>query len=305
MTNLAPIVLFTYNRLWYTQQTINSLLLNPLAKDSELFIFSDGWKNEKDKPNVESVRSYLKTIEGFKSITIYESKKNKGLANSTIEGVTQIINQYHKVIVLEDDLLVATYFLDFMNEALVLYENEVLIGNIQGHVYSCKMPKLDSFIISSVDSLGWGTWKRAWVLFEPDGKKLLNEIVSKNLIKEFNFEGAYPFIKMLRYQIEGKNNSWAIRWRASLFLNQKLSVNVGKSLIQHIGWDGAGTHCNRGAMYKDKLYWSKIPVNPIIPIEENRKAKDALKRMYWWRNTKLFKGWVLLKFYFKKVLNLY
>ncbi len=120
---LAPIVLFVYNRLSHTKQTVESLQKNYLADQSELFIFSDGPKNELDRQKVENVRKYLNSINGFKNIVIKESQENKGLANSVISGVSEIISKYGKIIVMEDDLVSAPGFLKFMNEALEFYKD--------------------------------------------------------------------------------------------------------------------------------------------------------------------------------------
>ena len=102
---LAPIVLFTYNRPWHTRQTIEALQKNHLASESVIFIFSDGPKTKEDEPKVEEVRKFLKTIQGFKQIEIIEREKNWGLAKNIIDGVTKVVNEYGKVIVLEDDII--------------------------------------------------------------------------------------------------------------------------------------------------------------------------------------------------------
>ena len=119
----APIALFVYNRPDHTQQTIVSLQKNTLAKNSNLYIFSDGPKTEKDIPKVNEVRQFLKNINGFKSVTVIERKSNWGLAKSIIEGVSEIINLYERVIVLEDDIVTSNTFLSFMNGALNFYYN--------------------------------------------------------------------------------------------------------------------------------------------------------------------------------------
>lgn len=114
---LAPICLFTYNRLEKTKQTINALKKNFLANQSHLIIFSDGAKDYKTKHEVNSVRRFLYTIDGFKSVEIIESPINQGLGESITNGVTKVIDNYGKVIVLEDDLYTTPNFLDYMNQA--------------------------------------------------------------------------------------------------------------------------------------------------------------------------------------------
>jgi hypothetical protein len=85
---------------------------------------------------------------------------------------------------------------------------------------------------------------------------------------------------MLRRQIEGKNNSWAIRWNASLFLKDILSLNVGRSLVQNEGFDGSGTNCGGGGLYASHLYLQPLPITKILPIEENKEARQAFVRYY-------------------------
>lgn len=276
----APILLFTYNRLTHTQHCIESLQQNLLAPDSELFIYSDAAKTKEQEDEVHAVRSYLHTIQGFKQITIIERKENWGLARNIIDGVTTQVNAYGKVIVLEDDLIVAPHFLEFMNDALEVYKNELQVGHIQACDFT-KNPSLpDTFLIKWTGSWGWATWDRAWKHFNPDGKALLAELESKKLTYTFDFNGKYGFTRMLRRQIEGKNNSWAIRWNASLFLKNILSLNVGRSLVQNVGFDGSGTNCGGGDLYASDIYLKKLPVVPISPIEENLQARQAYINYY-------------------------
>lgn len=141
MKNLAPIVLFTYKRLNTLKQTIESLQQNYLATESDLYIFSDAAKGIEDKESVDSVRNYIKTIKGFKSVTITESEVNKGLATSIIEGVSQILKTHETVIVLEDDLVSTNNFLDFMNESLTKYEDETAIFSISGFSFNLNLEK--------------------------------------------------------------------------------------------------------------------------------------------------------------------
>ena len=278
--NFAPILLFVYNRLQHTQRCIESLLNNSLSKESELFIYSDAAKETTDRKKVEEVRQYIHTIQGFKRITIIERNDNWGLARSIIDGVTTQINQYGRVIVLEDDLVVAPYFLQFMNDALETYKNEPKIGHIQACDFTQDPALPDTFLIKWTGSWGWATWDRAWKHFNPNGKELLQELKQRKLTYTFDFNGKYGFTRMLQRQIEGKNNSWAIRWNASLFLKDILSLNVGRSLVQNEGFDGSGTNCGGGGLYASNLYVETLPVIPISPIKENKEARKAFIRYY-------------------------
>lgn len=273
---LAPIALFVYNRLWHTKQTVESLQKNILASESDLIIFSDGQKDSsKSKDDVLAVRKYLKTIAGFRSVKIIEREKNYGLAASIIAGVSEVVNLHDRVIVLEDDMISSRYFLQYMNEALNLYEKENQVISIHAYIYPIKKALPETFFLKGADCWGWATWKRGWDLFEADGQKLLYELGSMKLTREFDFSGSYPYVKMLKDQIAGKNNSWAIRWYASAFLKNKLTLYPGKSLINNIGLDGSGTHCSND----DSLNKNEEVENVIIKVKKIDMIEDKESRL--------------------------
>lgn len=276
----APILLFVYNRPEHTRRCIESLLKNSLASESNLFIYADGAKDSTQQEAVNEVRNYIRSIQGFKQITLMERSENWGLARNIINGVTTQVNRYGKVIVLEDDLVVAPYFLQFMNDALEVYKNEPRVGHIQACDFTQDNTLPDTFLIKWTGSWGWATWDRAWKHFNPNGNELLQELEERKLTHVFDFNGKYGFTRMLRRQIEGKNNSWAIRWNASLFLKDILSLNVGRSLVQNEGFDGSGTNCGGGGLYASHLYLQPLFITPISPIEENKEARQAFIRYY-------------------------
>lgn len=278
-TNLAPIVLFSYNRPWHTQQVLDALRKNELSGESELFVFSDGAANAKDEKLVNETREKLRAIEGFKKVTVFERPVNFGLAANIIGGVTTVIEEYGKVIVLEDDLITAPSFLSFMNRALHQYEEVEEVAHIHAFTYSgLDLP--DTFLIKWVGSTGWATWHNSWKLFNPNGAKLLEEIKSKQLHKTFDFNGKYPYTRMLRRQVRGKNNSWAIRWNASLFLQNKLSLNTGKSLIHNIGFDGSGENSGSQDFYNMALYEGNLNLTLPEEMVENREARQQFEEFY-------------------------
>lgn len=276
---LAPIALFTYNRPGHTQRVLEALQKNRLSSQSELFLFSDGAKNSEDENLVLETREILSKTTGFKQITIVERPQNIGLAANIIDGVTTVLEKYKKIIVLEDDLLTAPSFLSFMNKALVLYEKEEKVAHIHSFCYAgLNLP--DTFLIKWVGSTGWATWRESWKLFNPNGAQLLAEIEERKLNKTFDFNGTYRYTRMLRQQIEGKNNSWAIRWNASLFLKDKLSLNTGKSLIYNIGFDGSGEHSGSQDFYNMGLYEQELVIEKPKEIKENMDARRQFEAFY-------------------------
>jgi hypothetical protein len=271
---LAPIALFTYSRPYHTRKTVEALQQNKLSAQSDLFIFSDGPKDDVSRTRVSEVRGYLKTINQFKSVTIVERKSNIGLSANILEGVQQILSDFGNVIVLEDDLLTSPYFLDFMNEGLRLYEHDENVISIHGYTYPIEEKLPDSFFLRGADCWGWATWKRGWDLFQPDGSLLLKRLMESEQTVQFDFEGSYPYVRMLKDQIAGKTNSWAIRWYASAFLENKYTLYPGKSLVSNIGGDGSGT--NNGFGYLPPAPLNQNPVEIFrIEICQNTIAYQA------------------------------
>ncbi len=288
--NHAPILLFAYNRPAHLYNTIEALKRNHGASGSQLFVYSDAARTPDDQDAVDGVRRIIHSIDGFRSVEIVERTENWGLARNVIDGVGTIVERYGRVIVLEDDLVTAPGFLSFMNNALDTYENEPRVGHIQACDFTKDTSLPDTFLIKWTGSWGWATWKRAWKHFNPDGSALLKELEERGLTYRFDFNGRYGYTRMLRRQIEGKNNSWAIRWNASLFLADILSLNVGRSLVQNDGFDGSGTNCGGGNLYASDLYTGELSVEKISPIEENEAARMAYVRYYARTNSFLAKA---------------
>jgi len=276
MNVLAPIVVFTYNRPEHTQRTLNALLMNPLANESDIIIYSDSARTANHKKAVDEVRSYLSEITGFRSIKVIHRDKNFGLAESIIQGITEVLQQSEKVIVLEDDMVVSPYFLEYMNEALEQFVDDDRVISVHGYVYPVDIELPEAFFLPGADCWGWATWRRGWALFNSDGQYLLDELVRRHLIQEFDYNGAYPFLNMLKDQIKGENDSWAIRWLASAFLANKLTLYPGRSLVNNIGNDSSGTHCGDSNSMDAKLSETKINLNNIV-VEPSQVGREAFE----------------------------
>jgi hypothetical protein len=275
----APIALFVYNRPAHTRQTVEALLKNELAGESDLFIFSDAPKKPEAVAAVQEVREYIKTVGGFKSVSIVERDENLGLANSIIDGVTSVVNERGRIIVLEDDLVTSPYFLRFMNDALDMYEREESVISIHGYMYPVMDKLPETFFLRGADCWGWATWKRGWELFEPDGGKLLASLKSQHLEREFNFGGSYDYLEMLDSQVKGENDSWAIRWYASAFLKNKLTLYPGRSLVLNIGNDSSGTHCGATDIFSGDIIARPVAVGGI-PIVASLEARSAVAKYF-------------------------
>jgi GT2 family glycosyltransferase len=276
MQKLAPIALFVYNRPEHTRRTLSYLQKNALADESRLYIFADAAKTEADEHKVEQVRKLVHETTGFKAVKVIERKANMGLANSIIDGVTKLVKEYGKVIVFEDDLLSSPHTLQYFNEALSRYADEEKVMHIGAYMYPLKEKKLpQTFFYRAASSWGWATWDRAWKNFEPDIDKLIAQFDTEK-INRFTINRTMNFWRQVKEFKAGKNNSWAIRWYASVFLNGGLTLNPSHSLINNIGHDGTGVHSNLENMYDVKI--SQKPVTQFpSEIKEDEGAYQAIK----------------------------
>ena len=271
--SLAPVILFVYNRLDHTQRTVESLQENILAEETELHVYADAPRNAEAAVQVNSVRDYINTIAGFKSVTIHLREINLGVDENVILGVTEVINTYEKAIVMEDDLVSSKWFLKYMNDALDLYQDQVNVASIHGYLLPIKQQLDAPFFLKGADCWGWATWKRAWDLFEPDSTLLLSKLQQRKLESEFDFNNSYPYTQALKDQAEGRTLCWDIRWYASAFLANMLTMHPGQSLISNIGHDNSGTHCYETQTYDVVL--ADKPIKVDVEIVHNDAAYNA------------------------------
>jgi hypothetical protein len=242
-SNLAPIVLFTYNRPDHTLKTLAALSHNLYAHESELFVFCDGAKHPDDEELVQSVRDVVRSKQWCGKVHIVERASNWGLANSIIDGVTEMCKKFGKVIVLEDDLVTSPYFLEYMNHALDRYTESSQVMQISGHMYPLDLKTdTDAIFLPYTSCWGWATWNRAWKFFDVNASAYFQIKNNKQIQDRFNLKGSYPYFKMLEDQLDGKISSWAIRWYLSVFSNDGLVLHPAKTLVSNIGVDGSGTH---------------------------------------------------------------
>ena len=270
---ISPIVIFTYNRLDHLDTLINSLEQNELFKKSKILVFSDGPKKEIDIEKIEKIRIYLKKKLISKNSEIVERPNNFGLSKNVITGINQTFNDYDQAIILEDDLEVSPFFLNYMNDALNLYASSEDVASISGYMYpiNSKSFSNDYFFLKLVESWGWGTWKRAWNNFETDSVKLKNEIDERKLVDEFNFSSGISYYKMLNDNINGANDSWAIRWYASTFLKNMNTLFPSKSFVKNIGIDNSGENCNYTTVYDSHI---NLEYKPLKKIHSTELAAD-------------------------------
>ena len=276
MHTLAPIALFVYNRPQHTERTLQFLQQNELAEKSRLFIFSDGAKTKADEEKVAEVRAIINQVNGFASVKVIESKKNAGLANSVIAGVSQLIAEYGQIIVFEDDLVSSPHTLSYFNDALNRYRKEEKVMHVGAYMYPLTAGDLpQAFFYRAATSWGWATWERAWKNFEPDIDVLIKQFDKKKRAA-FSIDHKMNFWKQMLEFKKGKNNSWAIRWYASIFLKGGLTLNPAQSLVNNIGHDGTGVHSGINDIYNVIINPKPITEFPES-IKENKEAFATIK----------------------------
>lgn len=280
---LAPVVLFVYNRVDHTSRVLETLGKNELAKDTELYVFSDAAKSDKGLEKVNAVREYINQKEwqkNFKTVTIVQAEKNKGLAKSVIGGVSEIIEKYGKVIVIEDDLILSPYFLNYMNGALDYYKEDSKIWAISGYSFpmrSLKNYPHDVFYSYRGSSWGWATWDDRWKKVDWEVSDYAALMSSQERQKQFN-RGGSDLVNMLRLQMEGKIDSWAVRWVYAQSKLDTYTVYPKHSYLGNGGCDGSGTHSG-----KNDDYWTDIQMSSEECKFETLEIDKKLAREFWYK----------------------
>lgn len=281
---LAPVILFTYNRPEHTKRTIEALAENELADKTDLYVFSDAAKKDVDAGKVQKIRDYVQSVTGFKSVTLTARTENYGLARNVIEGVTEIVNRYGTVIVLEDDLVTNRFFLRYMNDGLARYEKEKKVTGITGFSHfgdDLDYAQETYFNTLTGTSWSWATWSDRWAKFDAECADWTDMVSDAKLRKAFNYDNTYDFYKIMKMQqTDERTNSWAIRWYWTNFRLGGYILSPTKSLVSNEGWDGSGVHCGKS---KEPVFYHRLQTNRAITqfpdeICETKEVHRAMKR---------------------------
>ncbi len=263
----APIVVFAYNRPDHLQRTLTALGQNTLADQSDVFIYCDGAKTPQQQSAVDATRAVADAAEGFANVTVVKRDVNWGLAKNIVDGVTKIVQDYGRIIVVEDDILTSPHFLTYMNDALSLYDGNPKVACISGWCFAHDVPNPpETFLLKGADCLGWGTWTEKWEIYNHNAIYLLDEITKRGLLREFNVNNCYDYALMLQDAAAGRVSSWAIRWYASAFLADMYCLYPKHNLTENIGFDNTGTHCVNAENLEGTRVDQPINVKPI-PVE--------------------------------------
>jgi GR25 family glycosyltransferase involved in LPS biosynthesis len=286
MKTLAPVAYFAYNRPLHTRQTLEALHKNTLASETSLWIFLDGAKaglSKEEKANIEAVRKIASEKQWCKEVFIIASETNRGLFGSLVNGITKTVNEFGKIIVIEDDVLISEGFLEFMNDALAFYEHTDKVMHISGFSRP-DLQELDlnqsTYFFYHTSCWGWGTWKRAWDNFIPDPVAVQKLVAAKGNINKLNMDGTHEFYWGLKAIADGKFQSWNCLWHSAVFLNDGLALHPAKSLVSNIGHDGSGTNCvSDEAFATHTALVKRLPVSQI-PLIEHAIVRKMYKKMH-------------------------
>ncbi|HAS8420419.1 TPA: hypothetical protein I7738_20035 [Vibrio vulnificus] len=280
MKELAPVIVFVYSRVDHAKATLEALNKNIGAQKTNVYVFSDSPKSEKDISDVKEVRKYLnETKFCFAKFDIIQREENFGLARNIIFGVTEIVKKYGKVIVLEDDIVTSEFFLNYMNDALLKYENVDEVISISACTYPVGdlIEEQDTYLLRIPLCWGWATWSTSWSYFKKD----LDEValIDKNMINYINFDGANDYFKQAVLNVKGKLNTWFIFWYIASVKNKKLTLFPRYSLVKNIGHDGSGENCGKTDSYQTEIVNNPVRIEDI-PLVESKYAVDAHKKYF-------------------------
>lgn len=244
---LAPVVIFCYDRPNELKRMINTLKKNKEASETDVYVFCDGPKTPQNKQKNDEVRFFLQSLKGFKSLNLSISENNKGLAPSIIAGVSEVLKVHDQVIVLEDDLLLSTNFLAWMNSALKHYKNDKKVFSVSGFCPSVikdnNFYEYDGFFTHKAHSWGWATWKDRWNQVDWDVKDWNEFSTNRKLQKDFNSIGS-EMSGLLFDQMSGKKSSWWVRFCYSQFKLGGYTIYPIYSKVINDGFTAEATHCN-------------------------------------------------------------
>ncbi len=273
----SPVILFVYNRPRHTRRTIKALVKNHGSDKTDLIVFSDAAKSEKDNNAVESVRKLLKKISGFKSVSVVLRPCNYACRRNMVEGITLVSKKYSQFIVMEDDTLPGPYFLDFMNKALKIYKDNKKVWHIAGWNYPIKTSDMaDTFLCQLMNCWGWATWSDRWSNFQMDPDKLISEFSNDDIDKfDLNIPSGGFWGQVLAHKAGTLPEAWDIYWYATIFRRNGLCLSPSKSLVKSIGNDGSGFNHSDVSIYNIPL-----PKHRVTNFEVNDYSnKEGLSRV--------------------------
>ncbi len=295
-----PVLIFAFNRPLHLERLLESICSNSDHKEYEFFVFVDGPRNSGDKKKISEIRIVLNRYKSILKIETSYSTENLGVSKSIRNNISELFKKYEEVIVLEDDLIVSPLFLQFMVDSLNNFRSVSSCSSISGYRYKLEKLELSSYILYGADCWGWATWRDRWEQVNWNSSEVLHTIESSGLLNDFDIGGNYKYSEILKDQICGFVDSWAINWHASMFLLNKFTYYPQIPLCQNMGNDGSGTHFGKGRKYHVDLQYSDV--NLLTYPTNFYNAKNEFEK-YHQKNTEE-RLWALI-YRFKKCLLIF
>lgn len=280
----APVVVFAYARPAHTARTLAALAANEGATETDLIVYADGPKTEAVAPQVAAVREIVADVQGFRSVRVVAREANVGLAANIIEGVTNTVQDYGRVIVVEDDIVTAPKFLSFMNRCLDAHQDNAKVWHVSGWNYPIASEGLeDVFLYRAMHCWGWATWADRWAHYQRDPAALI-AAWDEPAISHFNLDGTHDFWRQVVENRDGVISTWAIFWHATIAARGGLCLHPARSYVTNIGFDDSGHHTGAD----DEALWMMPPealcqddVDVTLPLfDEHAEARCRIKAFY-------------------------
>ena len=231
---MVPVLIFTYVRLEHLKRTITSLRSNILAKNTDLFVASDYQRSDSEADKVTAVRSYLRSIDGFKTVTLFEREKNLGAAENLFSALQIIFNKHDRIILMEEDIVTAPGFLKFINEAFERYGTNERVFSITGYCPPIRIPstyQYDAFFLGRMSAWGCGMTKDRFESVREITRKEYEEFAAnKKLSQAFVKGGGEDLLVMLRDVAYGSLEAWDVRCMYTQFMKDQYTVYPTRSL---------------------------------------------------------------------------
>ena len=273
----TAIAIFAFRRPDHLRQVLYSLTSQSTPCAFPIFLFLDGPRSAADRGAVEACRAVATEMGKLLPIVIVASEVNRGLYSSLTDGISVVLADHEQVIVLEDDIVVSPYFLDYMCDSLRCYAENPRVASIHGYLPPISRPLPETFFLRGADCWGWATWRDRWSLYRHDAAAMAAELRSRGLARAFDLGGRVPNLRLLEDRAAGRSSSWAICWHASCFLADRFTLHPGRSLVRNIGLDHSGEHCAPSTSLEAVLTDTPLPVFRQ-KVEENPAIVAAFAR---------------------------
>ena len=303
---LAVISIPVYKRIDHLKKCIESLKKNQLAKKSIIYIYSD-FPVKNDVESVSELREYIKTIDGFKQVIIKEQTENKNLEN-IIESIEEPLKIHGKIIYLEEDLEVATNFLDIMNEALNFYLEDELVFSVSGYSLPCFNDQKSISFKSSFSFTAWGCglWYSKYLNYKKyiKNKNILTRL-NESLLLKVKFIKNHSLHQYLHYKDKTKLNKLTPDLSIGFYIwnENKVQIFPSQTIVSTNGFDGSGWHCGVDNKFNSQ-FTNEISLSRVeFPNSFNsRDSKINFEKIKEFHNLNLLLDTKsLIKFFLKKL----